>query len=116
MSQDGVHQSHCCKLHGCKYGDEDCPVEQGRMTQDGPCETCGVYDNIHTIEELNERIQVGETKIAEKLEAIRIGLDGVNEAIHLQEYDDGDKKHKKLKRMKLYLKHLSKQVKSEHDD
>lgn len=34
-----VHDSHCCKVHGCKYGDDDCPVytgsEQGVM-----CEMC----------------------------------------------------------------------------
>ena len=22
----GVHETHCCVLHGCKYGDDDCPV------------------------------------------------------------------------------------------
>jgi len=21
-----VHESHCCPIHGCKYGDENCPV------------------------------------------------------------------------------------------
>lgn len=25
----GVHETHCCKKHGCKYRDEDCPVELG---------------------------------------------------------------------------------------
>lgn len=25
----GVHISHCCILHGCKYGDRDCPVKLG---------------------------------------------------------------------------------------
>ena len=27
----GVHELHCC-LHGCKYGDEDCPVVKGIIT------------------------------------------------------------------------------------
>lgn len=22
----GVHITHCCSVHGCKYGDRDCPV------------------------------------------------------------------------------------------
>lgn len=24
-----VHDRHCCKKHGCKYGDEDCTVKYG---------------------------------------------------------------------------------------
>lgn len=23
----GVHDTHCCKRHGCKYCDDDCPVQ-----------------------------------------------------------------------------------------
>lgn len=33
----GVHRTHCCKKHGCKYGDKDCPVELGLIVQDYPC-------------------------------------------------------------------------------
>ena len=36
----GVHQSHCCWKHGCKYGDDDCPVELGTVKQDHLCEYC----------------------------------------------------------------------------
>lgn len=25
-----VHDAHCCQNHGCKYGDDDCPVEAGK--------------------------------------------------------------------------------------
>jgi hypothetical protein len=28
---DGVHNTHCCKIHGCKYNDPDCPVEFGDL-------------------------------------------------------------------------------------
>lgn len=35
-----VHGFHCCKEHGCKYGDADCPVWQGTEEQAYPCETC----------------------------------------------------------------------------
>jgi hypothetical protein len=39
--RDGVHQSHCCSVHGCKYDDKDCPVGvTGRLAQDHPCEQC----------------------------------------------------------------------------
>lgn len=36
----GVHRTHCCFEHGCKYGDKDCPVELGLIKQDYKCEDC----------------------------------------------------------------------------
>lgn len=36
----GVHETHCCFDHGCKYGDEDCPVSLGLTNQEYPCEFC----------------------------------------------------------------------------
>lgn len=35
-----VHTEHCCRLHGCKYGDLDCPVETGVKAQTSWCEDC----------------------------------------------------------------------------
>lgn len=39
----GVHQSHCCVHHGCKYGNEDCPVVSGEIVQEYACEDCPRY-------------------------------------------------------------------------
>jgi hypothetical protein len=42
---------HCCKIHGCKYGYEDCPVLTGQINGlTGDCEMCnlereGYYDD-----------------------------------------------------------------------
>jgi len=36
----GVHTTHCCKFHGCKYGEQDCPVELELVDQVYPCEWC----------------------------------------------------------------------------
>lgn len=36
----GVHAAHCCKWHGCKYGDDDCPVYSGEVEQEYLCEDC----------------------------------------------------------------------------
>lgn len=39
----GVHAAHCCSKHGCKYGQypsESCPVVNGRVPQEFPCERC----------------------------------------------------------------------------
>jgi hypothetical protein len=40
-AQHDVHTSHCCFVHHCKYGDDDCPVVLGQKKQEYPCETCG---------------------------------------------------------------------------
>lgn len=40
-----VHDQHCCKIHGCKYGDDDCPVGGvlGNRTEPGiKCECCWI--------------------------------------------------------------------------
>lgn len=37
-----VHTRHCCKWHGCKYGDGDCTVIVQPKSQEGPCEECGL--------------------------------------------------------------------------
>lgn len=36
-----VHTSHCCRYHGCKFGDVDCPVYLLEVIQEYPCERCG---------------------------------------------------------------------------
>ena len=37
----GVHRTHCCKRHGCKYGQaEVCCVMQGTRVQAYLCEYC----------------------------------------------------------------------------
>lgn len=40
VNKIGVHRTHCCIMHGCKYGDEDCPVLIGVVLQDHLCEDC----------------------------------------------------------------------------
>lgn len=35
-----VHKKHCCKHHGCKYGDKDCPVVLGLVSSDNICTEC----------------------------------------------------------------------------
>ncbi len=39
----GVHATHCCKWHGCKYGDPDCPIVNGEVEQEYLCEDCYYY-------------------------------------------------------------------------
>ena len=50
--QIGVHRSHCCYIHGCKYGEDDCPVVKGVIIQKYTCEQCN-EENI-TIDQVIE--------------------------------------------------------------
>ena len=43
-SERDVHTEHCCKEHGCKYGQGNCTVTSGKKAQSFPCETC-TWDN-----------------------------------------------------------------------
>jgi len=40
-----VHTEHCCHEHGCKYGAEDCSVENGTKQQSFPCPSCDGSDD-----------------------------------------------------------------------
>lgn len=43
--QFGVHATHCCSVHGCKYGQDDvCPVVNG-LSEGVRCEDCDWEDN-----------------------------------------------------------------------
>jgi hypothetical protein len=44
-----VHTEHCCILHGCKYGDDDCTVMKRLAPQSYVCEYC-YHCGIKTLE------------------------------------------------------------------
>ena len=39
-NKERIHAAHCCTEHGCKYGDDDCPVVSNKVTQMYPCIDC----------------------------------------------------------------------------
>lgn len=41
-----VHTRHCCEFHGCKYGDDDCPVARCLQKAEYECEICNVVQPI----------------------------------------------------------------------
>jgi len=55
VDQIGVHRTHCCVLHGCKYRDPKCPVESGDIEQDFICEDCE-DDGIESVEDIKRLI------------------------------------------------------------
>lgn len=49
-----VHTSHCCYLHGCKYGEDSiCPVVNNAVEQKYICETC-YSEDIKSVEEIKQ--------------------------------------------------------------
>src|SRR5476651_702676 len=39
-SNRDVHTEHCCVIHGCKYGKDDCSVITGTKRQSHACGSC----------------------------------------------------------------------------
>jgi len=58
----GVHETHCCIIHGCKYGDSDCPVSLGEAPQVFPCEDCDT-DLIISLEGFEEVARLKEFEL-----------------------------------------------------
>ena len=55
-----VHTEHCCVIHGCKYGDEDCTVTTGELKQSYPCEFCKEMDKTIIDKMWSEKISYKE--------------------------------------------------------
>ena len=60
-----VHDAHCCKIHGCKYCDDDCSVVNG--SDEGiKCEGCYLDDedpDKQEIKRLNAELKVAQDEI-----------------------------------------------------
>jgi hypothetical protein len=55
--QVGTHVTHCCEYHGCKYGNENCPVENKEVDQQYPCMECETLTELEEqVQEINEQI------------------------------------------------------------
>jgi hypothetical protein len=61
-----VHDAHCCRIHGCKYGDPGCPVTNGEELGI-ECEDC--------VEEKNAPLSYREIRAKEFIEQWG-GVDG----------------------------------------
>lgn len=62
-----VHDSHCCKKHGCKYNSQDCTVESG-LHQGIKCEMCE-FDDEYRQKLCTEYDLVERGKLVEYLES-----------------------------------------------
>lgn len=62
IDEVGVHATHCCSKHGCKYNDNDCPVVNGKV-EGVVCESC-IWEN-------EERKQTRAQILANEAEAVK---------------------------------------------
>lgn len=58
---ESVHDSHCCPEHGCKYGDDDCPVVLGKER--------GIYCDSCEYDEHDPQVQLRKKLVAALHEA-----------------------------------------------
>lgn len=119
----GVHIAHCCYIHGCKYGDEDCPVVSGEVAQKYLCYDCDGEDKPYTLEEiellrktksyrptyeqLKNKIADLETKLAEKDGAEQSKYQNVLELTKMC-----TEKDKKIEQLKQQLAEKNKQLRA----
>lgn len=76
--QIGVHATHCCKICGCKYGNDDCPVVKGSVEpvykcyecESTDCNGCGEY--IRKIANLEQIIKEQEQTLEELKKSLAI--------------------------------------------
>lgn len=72
MSNVRTHVTHCCALHGCKYGyKSNCPVVAGEHAQEFRCEEC---PTVAELKQQMEELKV-ELAFAEKLVALKLARD-----------------------------------------
>ena len=102
LSKYGVHRTHCCVLHGCKYGDEDCPVESGEIKQDYICESCSM-DGIKKVEEIQDLLvfrDVSDENLLDNLMGMCFEHGNMEYVILKEESDKRDKlENEVLRRM-----------------
>jgi hypothetical protein len=53
--------SHCCIVHGCKYGHKECPVTTGKVVQQYTCEDCE-WDGIDSVADIQKFLD-GQIKV-----------------------------------------------------
>ncbi len=58
--EQGVHRTHCCVVHGCKYGHPECPVVFDDLKQDYVCEECSEVEGWTTVEQVHQAAKQGK--------------------------------------------------------
>lgn len=72
----GVHETHCCSSHGCKYGDNDCCVELGIAKQRYPCEFCNDEEQEFSLEDMKKAIEMVQNNIEDNCKSFNEYISG----------------------------------------
>ena len=68
-AEKDVHTEHCCRWHGCKYGDDaDCPVENGTKRQSYACEQCDYEAD--QIGDYSDGVEAGKAQVSREVQEI----------------------------------------------
>jgi hypothetical protein len=86
MNEIGCHIGHCCKYHGCKYNDPDCPVSTGKVEQEDICYWC-YEDGIEDMGALERAIALEKESQSKQ---IQYSLEEIEEAILKHDSDGCD--------------------------
>jgi hypothetical protein len=77
-----VHESHCCPVHGCKYGDdENCPVTNRlTMKYNQHCEDCENEGNlVFHKKPIEPDIPLSRRKLVAFLKSAHVRVEGAND-------------------------------------
>ena len=86
--------THCCILHGCKYGMDDCPVALGVVKQKYLCYNCSDY-RIESFEELDAEVKLNKMPKHLKVLALDLALQEIHTNCNLVPFE--------LELMKLWI-------------
>lgn len=78
----GVHASHCCIVHGCKYGKPDCPVKTREVGQEYPCEECPEAPTPGaSADELLHLVREGVSSLTGSLDTLKAAMPGLHRTL-----------------------------------
>jgi len=101
INEYGVHRTHCCVKHGCKYNDKDCPVVSGEIKQDYLCQDCG-YEGINSFDVLLNSLIDYKQRIIETLENEKDHYNELQRSVWTESYEEWQK-HVKISEIKIEL-------------
>jgi len=99
-SKYGVHRTHCCILHGCKYSNKDCPVVSGEAKQEYLCECCSEngIKSIDEIKNISIFLCLSNRELLERLMDICLVQGNMAYIIPKQKLEERDKLEKEVLR------------------
>ena len=111
----GVHIAHCCYIHGCKYGDKNCPVASGEVAQKHLCYDCEEEYESYTLEEIEllrktKSYRPTYKQLKDKITDLEVKLAEKDEVFHYAKLEWEACLHKNCEEHSVFIKKLSQQL------